>query len=386
MSKISTSFTSFQSTGTTTGASSKSIVAVRVVDIILDKSHPEYELFGREYSIGAIKYAPLDRVLDESDIRNFPVAFPLDTAIKKFPLKNEIVLIISAPSRNVSIDRTVETIQYYTDIVSIWNASTNPSPALQSTNTEVDLGYDYRENTAGVPLHPFNGDTIVQGRHGQGIRFAGGKSFKNTLTNNLNAGQPLTIITNGYNPSGTESGFHVEDVNKDMTSIYFASDHVIPLEQSRDKYAGATTRPILAKNYKGNQLAVNSDRLVFNAKTDDILFSAKENFNITGNNVSIDAEVNLGLDGKKIFLGERAVRFELEPVILGNQLELFLDLLLNELLRLSNALIRAKTADQKIIPVLNNEGFVMRAIIKGLRNRINPNGDSQLKSKKVFTE
>jgi hypothetical protein len=386
MSKTSTSFSSFQSTNTSPGGNSKTIVAVRVLDIILDESHPEYVLFGKEYSIGAIKYAPLDRIVNEEDFRNFPIAYPLDTSTRKFPLKNEIVLLISAPSRNLSIDRTTETVQYYTDVVSIWNASTNPAPALRSTDSEVDLGYDYTESLTGYPLHPFNGDVIVQGRHGQGIRFTGGKSFKNTFTNNQNSSQPLTILTNGYNRTGNQAGFHLEDVNKDLTSVYFASDHVIPLEQSRDKYAGATTRPILAKNYKGNQLVVNSDRLVFNAKSDDILFSSRENFNVTANNVSIDAEVNLGLDGKKIFLGERAVRFELEPIILGNQLELFLDLLLNELLRLSNALIQAKTADQKIIPVLNNEGFVMRAIIKGLQNRINPNGDSQLKSKKVFTE
>lgn len=384
--KLSTGFNSLNTNDTSQAGGSKFIYPARVVDVILDESHPEYEKFGKDFCIGAIKYSPIDRILDEAATENFPIAYPLDPTLRKLPLRNEIVLLISAPSRNISTSRSTEYVHYYTDIISLWNTNINPAPSLTSTDTELDYGYEYKENPNGLPLHPFNGDVILQGRHGQSIRLSGARSFKNELSNKQNAGEPLTIITNGYAETSKQESFYVEDINKDKSSIYLATNHTLPLEQSRDKFAGATDRPVLAKNYTGNQLTLNSDRLVFNTKKGDIIFSSKEHFSVTSNNLSLDAEANLGLDGKKIYLGEKAVRFELEPVILGNQLELFLDTLLSELLRVSNAFKKAKTVDGKVIPVLMAEGFTLEAVIKSLQNRINPNGNSQLKSKKVFTE
>lgn len=384
--KLSTGFNSFNSNDSSQAGVNRSIYPARVVDIILDESHPEYDKYGKDFCIGAIKYSPIDRILDESSPENFPIAYPLDPSLRKLPLKNEIVLLISGPSRNISTSRATELAHYYTDIVSLWNTNINPAPSLNSSDNELDFGYEYTENSTGVPLHPFNGDVILQGRHGQSIRMSGARSFKNTLSNKQNAGEPLMIFSNGYSTDASKGSFYVEDINKDKSSIYFAANHTLPLEQSRDKFAGATDRPTLAKNYTGNQLVLNSDRLIFNTKKSDILFSSQEHFSVTANNVSIDAATNLGLDGKKIFLGEKAVRFELEPVILGNQLELFLDTLLSELLRVANAFKKARTVDGKVIPVLMSEGFTLEAVIKSLQNRINPNGNSQLKSKKVFTE
>ena len=384
--KLSTGFNSLNLNPTSQTGESRIIYPARVVDVILDEKHPEYEKYGKDFCIGAIKYCPIDRILDESNPVNFPIAYPLDPSLRKLPLRNEIVLLISAPSRDISTSRSTEYVHYYTDIISLWNTNINPAPSLNSTDTELDYGYEYQENSTGLPLHPFNGDVILQGRHGQSIRMSGARSFKNTLSNKENAGEPLMIFSNGYTPTSNNSGFYVEDINKDKSSIYFAANHTLPLEQSRDKFAGATDRPTLTKNYTGNQILLNSDRLTFNTKKSDIIFYSKEHFSVTANNLSLDAATNLGLDGKKIYLGEKAVRFELEPVILGNQLELFLDTLLSELLRVANAFKKARTVDGKVIPVIMSEGFTLEAVIKSLQNRINPNGNSQLKSKKVFTE
>ena len=384
--KLSTGFNSLNLNPTLQTGESRIIYPARVVDVILDEKHPEYEKYGKDFCIGAIKYCPIDRILDESNPVNFPIAYPLDPSLRKLPLRNEIVLLISAPSRDISTSRSTEYVHYYTDIISLWNTNINPAPSLNSTDTELDYGYEYQENSTGLPLHPFNGDVILQGRHGQSIRMSGARSFKNTLSNKENAGEPLMIFSNGYTPTSNNSGFYVEDINKDKSSIYFAANHTLPLEQSRDKFAGATDRPTLTKNYTGNQILLNSDRLTFNTKKSDIIFYSKEHFSVTANNLSLDAATNLGLDGKKIYLGEKAVRFELEPVILGNQLELFLDTLLSELLRVANAFKKARTVDGKVIPVIMSEGFTLEAVIKSLQNRINPNGNSQLKSKKVFTE
>jgi len=126
--------------------------------------------------------------------------------------------------------------------------------------------------------------------------------------------------------------------------------------------------------------------LYFDAKEEDILFSSKGVFGVTSEAVHLDGKQYVGLDATKIYLGESAMRFELQPVILGNQLELFLLTLLSSLQRVSNVLTNAKVVDGKPIPLVNKEGPVLKADIKGLLNQINPNGNSVLKSTKVYTE
>lgn len=356
----------------------------RVADVILDETHPEYFKYGGQLSIGAIKFTPLGRQVDNADTSKLGIAFPSNPHFKSFPLVNEIVLLSNGPSPASANGRSTETIHYYTSVVNTWNSPSNPLPDSIFDDREVDLGYEYIDKEI-KPLYPFHGDTILEGRNGQSIRLTGARSFKNPFTNKTNSGDPLTIISNGH-VSNAEEDFHVENINTDLSSIYLTSNHLIPIAQSRDKYAGASERPVLGKNYEGTQIVLNSGRLFFNSTTNDILFSSQEKFGITANSVSIDGEKEIGLDAPKIYLGEKAVRFELEPIILGNQLELFLDTLLSELERLGNALTKAKTVDQKIIPTLNQEGPILKAYVKGLRQRINPNGESQLKSKKVYTE
>ena len=361
---------------------------VRVVDIILDETHPEYSKYEQDKAIGAIKYRILNQTVSEEDPTTLPVAFPLNAYSKTLPLKNEIVLLVQATSNQAASARDSEVTTYYTDIVNIWNdVNSNPSPDTDTETISPDLGYDFKVNTGVRPLHPFHGDTIIEGRHGQSIRLSGAKSFKNTLTDNSNSGKPFTIITNGHEPleKGT-SDFYLEDINKDLSSIYITSDHTVPLEQIRDKYAGATERPTLMNSYKGNQIAINTGRLSINAKEDSILFSSQEDFGVTSKSIHLDGVDYIGLDAKKIYLGEDALRFELQPVILGDQLELLLNDLLSELRSIGRAMKNAKTIDGKPIPTLNLEGPVAEAIAKALLNRINPGGSSLLKSTKVFTE
>ena len=387
---MSTLIKRFNNTGTSNLEAAKfnNLKPVRVVDVILDESHPEYIKYDGERAIGAIKYQVLDRTVNAEDPQTLPVAFPLYSHCKSLPLVNEIVLLVQATSHQASSARDSELTTYYTTTVNIWNSiNSNPSPDTDADIVSPDLGYELKENTGVRSLHPYHGDVLLEGRHGQSIRLSGAKSFKNTLTTKDNAGKPFTIITNGHEPldKGT-TDFYVEDINKDLTSLYLVADHTVPLEQIRDKYAGATARPTLMNSYKGNQTILNTGRFAVNAKEDSILFSSQEDFGVTSKNIHLDGVDYVGIDAKKIYLGEDALRFELQPVILGDQLELLLNDLLNELKRIGTAMKNAKTVDAKPIPSLNVEGPVAEVIAKALLNRINPGGSSLLKSKKVFTE
>ena len=75
-----------------------------------------------------------------------------------------------------------------------------------------------------------------------------------------------------------------------------------------------------------------------------------------------------------------------EAVLLGNQTEGFLQNILTLLEGMAKDMASAKTIKGHPIPRLNKRGMQAQPVIKQLKNLINPNGPSQLKSKKVFTE
>ena len=77
---------------------------------------------------------------------------------------------------------------------------------------------------------------------------------------------------------------------------------------------------------------------------------------------------------------------ESQPVILGNSLEVYLQLLINALKGMTDTLITAKTVDLKPLPSVNLKAQITSKLLQTLLDEINPGGESSLKSKKVFTE
>ena len=350
----------------------------RVAGIILDESDELYSKYGRADSIGLVFYVPIGSEYDEEPLTNLPVAKPLDSSTRSYPLVGEIILITSGPSE-ILTDRDKSA--YYTRVVSVWN---NPNHNALPLNDTLNLGYEVEEQRVS-PLQPFYGDTIFEGRSGQTIRLSSEKHPKNIYTDDSNKGKPFIILSNGQVLETKGNAFTVENINKDDATIFMASDHTVPLEQSRNKYLAANSDPVDASKYKGKQIILNSGRLYFNSKEEDILFSSKECFGVTAKDISLDGVDYIGLDAKKIYLGEKARLYESQPVILGDSLEYVLDDLFNALKRLSNAMAKAQ-AGGKPVTSLMKEAPNLRGIVNFLKGRINPGGKSKLKSKKTFTE
>ena len=79
--------------------------------------------------------------------------------------------------------------------------------------------------------------------------------------------------------------------------------------------------------YDNNQIIINSDRLIFNAKQDSILFSSNKiiGFNTNGS-FHFDSEKNFIVNSNKIILGlkntpDGTIIYGQEPALLGNQTE-----------------------------------------------------------------
>ncbi len=372
-----------------TGKQRQTFIPVRVIDVILDDSHEEWNKLGKSEAIGAIKYAPVSKNTEISDTVALPAAYPLRNDFKKLPLKNEIVLIMNAPGYSLDNNK-LDTKVYYDTIVNLWNHP-NHGGFPPNTEEELDLGEDIVELTDVNPMQPFPGDIILDGRQGQSLRFTGFPSTKNEFVDRTNRGNPLTILSNGQKTASNPYDPIVEDVNEDASSIYLTSNHKVPLNQARDKTIsyGFNTIPLKANEYQGSQVVINGGRLYFNAKEEGIFLNSNEYIGLQSNYVNIDGVKEISLDAELIFLGEgvaNAPQSFKEPVLLGNQTVALINTFLEIVRGIADSMKKAKDGKGRPIVSLVKRGAVVNTQIKSLKKSTSPFGSSPLKSKKVFTE
>lgn len=363
----------------------------RVLDIILDETHPEYRNKGGAKAINGVFFRYQANAITVAPADNRTFAYHGNCQFKTIPVVGEIVEITSEPTSSKSALTQTKT-KYYTKIVNIWNnPNSNPYLDVYSNGTlDISSGGNFIEEATVNPIKAAVGDVLIEGRQGQSIRITGAKGVANPFIDDSNNGEPVILISNGQ--IETEEGFTTvkEDVNIDDSSLYFVANHSIPLTQANYKRKSYNNPPTTANEYKGNQVLLNSGRIFFNAKEKDILLSSIESVGInTEGSVNIDAETYICIDSPEIYLGEKARTAQestKEPLLLGNQTERLLDILLDTLVSMARDMAKAKTIDGKPIPLINKRGIQMQPVLKTLQRQINPTGPSKLKSKKVFTE
>ena len=320
------------------------LITGRVVDIILSNTHPLFYDFGGWNGLGTIFFEPTNN-LDLPPTATKPTALPLIPYAKNLPIINEIVVLLSLPSKEInSLANSQQTNKYYyINPISIWNSNhhnafpnllqpstDNPSqqnyqeieagsPRItKNTNNEINLnspiiGGTFKEKSNIHPIIPFAGDIINEGRWGNSIRLGSTVSgsnntedYQSTWSFTGNNGDPITILRNGQPKEASKTGYLpiVEDINKDLSSIYMTSYQQIPLRAANENYSSLSPEPLLPREYFNPQLILNSGRLVFNASTDSIIASAQDSISlssnkqigITSNNVSISAD-NIKIGG-----------------------------------------------------------------------------------------
>lgn len=358
-----------------TGGSAASVTPARVVDIILDETHPEWDKFGKEAGIGTIKYKLLSNSYSNTSTVSLPSASPLYIHTKQYPLRNEIVLLITAPSEGLG-SSTANTKTYYTDTVNIWN---HPHHAgYPQEGQELSLGDYFAELNNVNPLLPFEGDRILEGRQGQSLRFSASYANKTPWISEEN-GKPIIVLRNGQ--ASTQEGFSliVEDVNQDDSSIYLTSNQRLELTEasSRDYNSYSNDPPILPKNYTGAQVLLNSGRLVLNSKEDHILLSSKKSINLNSvNSVNLDTPTVV-LQADKVYLANKNAT---EPVLKGNATVDLLEDLLSELRNIGTKLLTATNGGGPVIAV-QDAGAALIQKATTLTTQL-----ESLKSKKTFTD
>jgi hypothetical protein len=223
-----------------------------------------------------------------------------------------------------------------------------PNASTTSQNRKTGYG-EYFNPTKINNLIPYEGDKIIQSRFGQSIRFSG-------YNNSNRVFSPTIIIRNGQGRLDTKQNSVVEeDINQDGSTILFGSN------EYQSNFVATTLQDIFKfENYPtkldGNQLILNSDRIILSAKTGNLIFHSRNNYgfisdgkfsidnglgadldfggdvNITTDRTSSNFSVNTG--SGKIFLntttdGKSPNTSDTEPLVRGNILKQILESLID---------------------------------------------------------
>jgi|TARA_R110001592_G_scaffold107896_4_gene301789 hypothetical protein len=348
--------------------STGAIFSARVRYVMLEgETHPEiFKQYGEYQSIGGLFFNQLDIPNPNPEFSTDSFALPLFPNITQIPVENEIVYIMQLPSNNIQ-SNVNSTIFYYFQPINIWgsvhhNAIPDPignlynnSDSAQANDyqkteggtvrrvtdggTEIDLGDDFNENISVRNLQPYEGDIIYEGRWGQSFRFgstASGSVIPNPWSQSGTNGDPIMILKNGQHEEDTKPWIpQVEDINTDASSIYLTSTQLIPISGSSINYESYFAPPTALKEYNGEQVILNSGRLVLNSKTSDILLSSFKTINLNSvNSVNVDTPATI-IKSKSIALGDKNAS---EPIILGNKFLTDFETLCTDLASLATAL------------------------------------------------
>ena len=247
-------------------------------------------------------------------------AYPFDKNNFTMPIKGETVVLLEidksnifwlpysvTPYSNYRRDYVTHTQLSPTDNTKPQSSSeggknlreTKDSGGTTNTTNTDNSKSNYKVNEKIKFLKPKQGDTILSGRVGNTIRFS---EFH--LTEDGKTSSPSIFIRNKQNPeldSKKIGELIEEDFNKDGTSIYITSNKVkVPFnEEVKKEKKGFKDYPN-SKDLSGDQLFVNSDRIVLSAKAKEFIIFGKGNTGvITDGQYSVDAEKDIYLHTNK---------------------------------------------------------------------------------------
>ena len=291
------------------------VVLTEVEDLppLPDTGEPDYSYYG------AIKARQFTSELETKE-ENLPWRFPLNTSTRVMPVKGETVLCVKYldepyyvdvvnrlqnPNLNAR-DTGISEIQLEEDeevqlnrMLEVVESAGNPTSPPDST----DGGYDSQNIFApiqiqNVKLNP--GDTLLQGRFGNVIRFSSDQKNSDFSSNiKLSTGQL-------YIPQGGELDRVLADpkavieqnINRDASSIYLTENETVDL--SVNLISKVLPGQILSNRsaFSGAQVIINSDNVVMNARLNDVQLIASQNVNMA-------ARRRINLEAPIINLGDR---------------------------------------------------------------------------------
>lgn len=275
---------------------------------------------------GAIRYRIIGGKSSELNEDSLPIAFPTNRDIFNLPVNGEVVRIHSISGKtfyekittenspNFSTDGQLTLInnklskegsgENDSDNASTYGEANATGIAESSenpgTNTTIKKGFAgkyFKRNLKTHQLALNEGDTLIQGRFGNSIRFSG------YIHDNKDNGTayPAILIRNGENTENQKKKVYdvvSEDINKDGTSIQITAGQYKTLYDSTTIKVNkeANSNYPTSDQLIGDQIVVNSGRVIISSKTAETFLFSKKTFSIfTDDIISIDTEKGLNL-------------------------------------------------------------------------------------------
>lgn len=356
--------------------------AAIVVDAIYDEKHPEVKdktIIADQYPqnlngnppenkdtdygwIGRIKFRFITTDVGV-DVDELQWADPLEiTGVTEIPLVNEMVAVVNYMGKfyytrrinsngfiNATADFELE--PYYGGIGEKIKKKVD-STINVSNSGDGSLGDVFKYNNRIRALRRYEGDTIIESRFGSSIRFGGygpddaaNKGDSKNVDYPQGTGNPWVLIRNRQAPADPKNEvtthpktYVTESINNDGSSIHITSGITVsdfkttckkvmlqdgtPEEQPKFSSSGLTK--FKYPTLDGDQIVVNSDRLVFQARGKEFFQYAKQRFAVvTDAEYTVDAQEQIVLttngpatiNSPLIFLGEANQTGE--PALLG---------------------------------------------------------------------
>jgi hypothetical protein len=337
-----------------------------VYDVVLDDNNVDIntiEIDSEEFKnislVGCVRFRFGEDLITASSDLFF--AFPFDKNFINLPLKNETVEIYEGNGsqyfyRRIGAEITPNFNSSDTLIDDSFikdNSKGNTqkdyrrvqNTGIVKTNNDIGNKYSgygeyFEPDTTIHKLKLYEGDSLIQSRFGQSIRFSGYNNDRNVLS-------PTIILRNGESSLSKKRDIDEiteEDVNRDGGVIIFGSNqYQLPFQPGTVDDGGVSdfeTKPNRFKSYPskliGDQILINSGRLIFSAKTAEMIFYSKKNYGfISDGGLSIDNRLGIDVsvgDDINILTNDRSVNISsgngkinigsgvLEPLVLGNKL------------------------------------------------------------------
>ena len=175
------------------------------------------------------------------------------------------------------------------------------------------------------------GDILYEGRWGNSIRLGSTVKSKSQFANPWSRsgvnGDPITIIRNGQSKNANEFGAEpiVENIKQDLSSIYLTSTQSLPYDLSglqANPYKSYTIpgipKPVSTPQFISPQILLNSDRIVIDAQSNDVLIGANRSIGLFGG-TSINIESNqINMSANSIMLGVSTADNGMQPILKGD--------------------------------------------------------------------
>jgi hypothetical protein len=388
-----------------------------VYEVILDESHPLLKGVSNASSlIGTIRYRTGRGAVPPNE--NLPTAIPLDKQFKSLPVINELVEIYEItpnqfgyrrigveinPSRtnsenNLNVFKPTSTDVQKLDGYKEGFETGTPTVDESELPTNKGFGDYYKPQNNIHKLKLYEGDSLVESRFGQSIRFSAYNNLNGETGQNGKikpAFAPTLILRNGesaLNRKKNEESSVEEDINRDGSIIAMTSgQHQLAFQPGTIDDNGKSdfvTKPQSFGDYPskliGDQLVINSGRIIISSKNAEMMFFSKKNYgfvsdgamsidNKLGIDVSVGDNINVVTNDRDILMytGKGSIflgNTELEPIVKGQQL---VDILSQLIDAITNQVFLTPSGPTKVGPENVSEFGGIKSKLNNILSKLN---------------